>query len=288
MNRYFFKPFKGYWFTTYLLEEIICRNNYCFKASLDLGISFREICIVNDKIVVDDKELYIDEITPSQRDRIVFMDQDSRRYEIVLRSNKGFYKLKAIDKYVAPTLEINGIHMHRIKDIDPWRDSWLKIVKASVRKGDRVLDTCLGLGYTALNSLLKGAREIHGFEIDADVLWIAEHNPWSSGLVDERIKIYLGNIVKSISVFDDNYFDKIIHDPPRYSRSSGELYSLEFYRELYRVLKPGGKIYHYTGLPMKHKSILKGISERLKKAGFYPVRYDHYSQGFIGYKLGNP
>jgi predicted methyltransferase len=60
---------------------------------------------------------------------------------------KKFYKL--IPTSTWPTLEISGIHMHRIKKVDPKTDTELKL-KALGRIYGVVLDICTGLGYTAI------------------------------------------------------------------------------------------------------------------------------------------
>ena len=77
-----------------------------------------------------------------------------------------------------------------------------------------------------------------------------------------------------------------MHDPPRFSGSTGDLYSLEFYKELHRVLKPRGLLFHYTGEPRRRgaPSILKGIRERLEKAGFRVLYYDEDAQGYVAAK----
>jgi len=284
MKPYNITPREGYWITSYLIKYMIGREG-CFEATLDLGLTRRTVCLENRTMVLDNRELRLDEITPSREDRVVYVGVNEI-YEVVKSDQGGFYKLKALDMDKSPTLEINGVHMHRIVGIDPWSDAKCKVLKTGVRRGDRVLDTCLGLGYTAINSLLRGALEIIGFEIDWNVLWVSEHNPWSHRLADPRILIYNMDVLKGMEMIEDNYFDKIIHDPPRYSGSTGDLYSLDFYNELYRVLKSGGKLYHYTGEPGKHGShdIVKGIGERLRKAGFHPVYFDSKCLGYIGYK----
>ena len=50
----------------------------------------------------------------------------------------------------APTLLIAGFPMHRIKNIDPHRDTLNKIKAA--RPSGQVLDTSMGLGYTAIQA----------------------------------------------------------------------------------------------------------------------------------------
>ena len=279
-----FKPRKGYWFTSYLINHLIGRNG-CFKTTLDLGVSWREVCVEDNKVIIGDDIIDLESIKLKHEDHIVFYSKKDL-YVVEKRTRKGYYKLKAIALDKAPTLEINGIHMHRVTGIDPWTDALSKVRKLGVKPGDKVLDTCLGLGYTAINILLRGASRVYSVEIDENVIWIAEHNPWSHKLSDQRLTIFKGGVTEIVEIFEEGFFDKILHDPPRYSSSTGDLYSLTFYKELYRILKPGGKLYHYTGEPHRHggPSIVKGIGDRLRKAGFYPVVYDKTTQGYIAYK----
>ena len=69
-------------------------------------------------------------------------------------------------------------------------------------------------------------------------------------------------------------FDSVIHDPPRFSLA-GELYSEEFYREIFRVLRRSGRLFHYTGNPhllRKGSGFVDGVIRRLKSAGFRNVK----------------
>ena len=81
-----------------------------------------------------------------------------------------------------------------------------------------------------------------------------------------------------IKIFKSSMFDAVIHDPPRLSLAT-ELYSLDFYKQIYRVLKNNGKLYHYTGSPgsRNRKINLAGnVSKRLKQAGFKKIEKAHY------------
>ncbi|MGB9827229.1 MAG: methyltransferase, partial [Thermosphaera sp.] len=218
-NVYAFKPVKGYWFTSWLVNALKNRNS-CLEVSLDLGLTHEKVCVSGKKVLIRDIELDFDAITPSEEDRVVLLEND-RVYEIAVSTMRGYYKLKAIGMVLPPTLEINGIHMHRIVGLNPWEDALLKASKARVRRGNVVLDTCTGLGYTALASIERGASKVVSAEIDPNVLWIAERNPWSKGLSDERLTIANIDIVNLVRYFEDSFFDRIIHDPPRFSGSTG-------------------------------------------------------------------
>ncbi|WP_167827864.1 RsmD family RNA methyltransferase [Pyrolobus fumarii] len=195
----------------------------------------------------------------------------------------GYLRLRAPGDGVTTTLEIDGVHMHRVEGVDPWTDTLSKVRAARVRRGDVVLDTCMGLGYTAIASVLRGARRVDTFEVDERVIWAAERNPHSRLLDAPNIHIFHGDVTEAVRRLPDEEYTVVIHDPPRFSRSTGDLYSLEFYQELYRVLRLGGRLFHYTGRPHGGR-ILQGIARRLQQAGFVRVRWVEEAQGFIAVK----
>ncbi|HSX64897.1 MAG TPA: SAM-dependent methyltransferase, partial [Pseudoxanthomonas sp.] len=70
----------------------------------------------------------------------------------------------------------------------------------------------------------------------------------------------------------DASVDALLHDPPRFG-IAGELYSQVFYDQLARVLRRGGRLFHYTGNPNKLTSgrdVPREVAKRLEKAGFTP------------------
>ncbi|MCX8178583.1 MAG: hypothetical protein N3D75_02000 [Candidatus Aenigmarchaeota archaeon] len=71
---------------------------------------------------------------------------------------RKFYKLVETENW--PTVVISGIRMHRTEKIDPKKDSFLKLKSLGKIKG-RVLDTCCGLGYTAILSSKKSLPSIY-------------------------------------------------------------------------------------------------------------------------------
>ena len=182
-----------------------------------------------------------------------------------------FYKLYPTVN--APSLEINGVRMHRTQQIDPWEDSRRKVAHI-VRKGDKTLDTCSGLGYTAVWAMKMGARQVISIEKDANVIELRKLNPHSAQINDPRIETIPGDAAELIVDFQPEEFDSIIHDPPRFALG-GELYSFDFYTQLYRVLKPGGRMLHYVGNPYskgRGRKFIQGILRRLKEAGFHTKR----------------
>lgn len=281
-----FQPISGYWFTSYLIDSLR-RVEGCVELSLDIGLARTTICVNEGYISFDGFRLKLTDVTPSENDRIVLVEDQGKIYEVALHTEKGFYKLKAVGEDKAPTLEINGIHMHRIVGTDPWKDSMSKVVAAKVKRGNVVLDTCTGLGYTAILSCMRGASLVYTFEVDENVVWIAERNPWSRGLSSGGVNIFLADITRAVYDLPAEFFHRVIHDPPRFSSTTGDLYGLDFYRELYRVLKEKGVLFHYTGEPRRHgpHSVLKGIKERLERAGFKVLKFDERAQGYVAIKI---
>jgi predicted methyltransferase len=137
-----------------------------------------------------------------------------------------------------------------------------------------VLDTCGGLGYFAACCLDADVARIDSFEKNADVLWLRTLNPWtpdpdaraSSG----RLHVEHADVSQAIASIATASIDALLLDPPRFG-IAGELYSQVFYDQLARVLRGGGRLFHYTGTPNKLTSgrdVPREVSRRLEKSGF--------------------
>ncbi len=217
----------------------------------------------------------------AEREEAVFVVDETGVY-MAAYSNGHFYKL--VPTGGAPTLEIDGIRMHRTKDVTPDRDAAMKLDALGLR-GGWVLDICTGLGYTALEALRRGAELVVSIEVNPMVLRMAFINPWSRGLFqDRRLDIILGDAYDMVPSLPEARFDYVIHDPPRFALA-GHLYSGEFYRGLFRALKPGGRLFHYTGEPgSRHRRIdlRRGVMRRLREAGFTDLRYHREVMGVTG------
>ncbi|XRO75385.1 class I SAM-dependent methyltransferase [Methanocaldococcus sp. 28A] len=241
---------------------IIDRNNYIVKFP-EGDVSFD----ILKKIAKDEGHIYF--------------IKDGEVFKAAI-SNNGYYKLVPT---IPPTIEINGIRMHRTKEVNPYEDTQNKINPVKVKRGEKVLDTCMGLGYTAIEAYKRGA-EVITIEKNPNVLELAKINPYSEELFKGNIKIILGDAYEVIKTFKDEEFDVVIHDPPRFSLA-GHLYSEEFYKEIFRVLKPGGRLFHYVGNPGKKyrgKDLQKGVMERLRKVGFVNVRRVEKALGVVAIK----
>lgn len=184
----------------------------------------------------------------------------------------------------APSMLISGFVMHRIKGVDPMQDT-LKKVATIQPIGGRVLDTATGLGYTAIEAA-KTAEQVVTIEIDPGSQAMVKLNPWSRPLLENpRITQLMGDAFDVVQTFEDASFARIIHDPPAFSLA-GQLYSGEFYRQLYRVLQRGGRLFHYIGdLNSKSGStVTKGALKRLQASGFSRVVRHPEAFGVVAYK----
>jgi hypothetical protein len=184
----------------------------------------------------------------------------------------------------APTMLIGGFPMHRIKETDPYRDTLAKVRALGKARG-RVLDTTTGLGYTAIE-MARSAEHVTTIELDPTTLEIARHNPWSRGLFENpAIEQRIGDAADVIPDLAEASFSRVLHDPPIFSLA-GELYSGAFYAELYRVLKPGGRLFHYIGSPESKSGggVTRGVLRRLQQAGFRRVVRRAEAFGVVAYK----
>ncbi|MGE7136760.1 class I SAM-dependent methyltransferase [Luteibacter sp. NPDC031894] len=173
----------------------------------------------------------------------------------------------------APTFEIDGIKMLPTAKESPIEDARCKVALIEPR-GKSVLDTCGGLGYFAACCMEAGVARVQSFEKNADVLWLRTLNPWSPDPDDPasggRLTLTHADVSQAIAGIADASMDALLHDPPRFG-IAGELYSQVFYEQLARVLRRGGRLFHYTGSPNKLTSgrdVPREVARRLEKSGF--------------------
>jgi predicted methyltransferase len=184
----------------------------------------------------------------------------------------------------APTMLVAGLPMHRIKETDPYADTLTKVRTIQPIVG-RVLDTATGLGYTAIEAA-KTAEEVVSIELDPAGIEIARLNPWSQPLFQRpNIRMLVGDAVDLVPTFEDAAFSRILHDPPMII-IAGDLYSATFYRELYRVLRRGGRLFHYVGDPDSPSGsrTTGGVIRRLQEVGFSRVVRRSEAFGVVAYK----
>jgi uncharacterized protein len=241
--------------------------------SLDLGLSMFQVDLDAERIVFPDgKYLSWDlvlEISESENSCFRVSGGEIEAIQAYSETFERVYTLYPTQS--APTMLVSGIPMHRIKGTNPWRDTQSKI-KALGKVAGQILDTTTGLGYTAIQAA-KTAAQVTTIELDPAAQTIARHNPWSQELFENpKITQIIGDSFDEIETFPEGVFSGIIHDPPMFSLA-GYLYSLAFYQQAYRVLKPRGAMFHYIGNPESKSGgrVTKGVINRLKQAGFSRV-----------------
>ena len=256
------------------------------EVSPDLGLSTGTVTITPEGVVFPGGEQLnwqdIEKIKKSQGN--CFVVEDGRLQAIQVFSEQTNRVCSLWSSGGTPTMLIAGFTMHRIVDIDPMQDTLKKIATISPIVG-RVLDTATGLGYTAIEAA-RTADQVVTIELDPGAQQIARLNPWSRGLFDNpRIQQVMGDAFEVVATFEDESFSRIIHDPPVFSLA-GELYSGMFYQQLFRVLKRGGRLFHYIG-DLNSKSsgtITRGVQRRLQEAGFSRLVRKPEAFGVIAYK----
>lgn len=213
----------------------------------------------------------------------IFADGDTEKINTFSDELQRAYSL--FPTRSAPTMLVSGITMHRIVNCDPHQDTLNKIKAFGPPPTGHVLDTTMGLGYTAIQAA-RTAASVLTIELDPAVVKICRANPWSQKLFqDKNITRKVGHTWDIIEEQPDNAFSTIVHDPPMFNMA-GELYSLDFYKELLRVLGRKGRLFHYIGNP-KSKSgatVTRGVIRRLKEAGFKRVSAREKAFGVLATK----
>ena len=247
------------------------------QTSLDLGRSETEVSLSEGQVLltgevsisldnlrrIADSEDTVFAVLAGEVEKVIRFSEATRRT----------YKLRPTADW--PALEISGILMHRIAGTTPRKDAEAKLRLVSPVRG-AVLDTCMGLGYTAILAA-PAADSVTAIEKDENVIEMARLNPWSQPLFENsKIRLIQGDAAEIVPGIGEATLDIVNHDPPTLS-VAGELYADAFYAHLLRILKPGGKLIHYTGAPGSRgrRVDLNGrVSRRLAGIGFTAVRTD--------------
>jgi predicted methyltransferase len=269
-----------------LLEQVQRGIYRSLPLSLDLGLTLSEVQPDRDGVTFPDGQCLGWEVLSSIQDSeagcFAVENNGISKIQVFSENSNQLFSLMATQG--APTMLISGIPMHRIQGVDPYQDTLLKVKTIHPVKG-KILDTATGLGYTAIQAA-KTARQVITIEINPAALAIARQNPWSRDLFNNpRISLVNGDSGELIAGFPDQAFSRIIHDPPTFSLA-GDLYSGEFYRQLWRVLRPGGRLFHYTGdiSSKSGGSTAAGAARRLVAAGFRQVTRKPQAFGLVAYK----
>ncbi|MCD6290204.1 MAG: methyltransferase domain-containing protein [Anaerolineae bacterium] len=256
------------------------------EVSPDLGLSTVTVALTEEGARFPSGEFLawdvVDQIRRAETSCFVIEGDAARKVQAFSEATGRFYSLMSTQG--APTLLVSGITMHRVKGTEPYADTLAKIRAISPITG-RVLDTATGLGYTAIEAA-KVAERVVTIELDPAVLEIARVNPWSRALFEHPgIEQLVGDSFELVQEFEVASFSCVIHDPPMLSLA-GDLYSGAFYRQLFRVLRPRGRLFHYIGdLDSRSgRNIARGVMRRLQEAGFRRVVRRPKAFGLVAYK----
>ncbi|MEO8954784.1 MAG: class I SAM-dependent methyltransferase [Ktedonobacteraceae bacterium] len=256
------------------------------EVSPDLGLSVITVQVNGDGVLFSSGEQVnwhnIEKIKKASSNCFVIADDGIKSIQVFSEDTNRVCSLLPTRR--TPSMLIAGFTMHRIVDTDPMEDTLKKIATLTPITG-RVLDTATGLGYTAIEAA-KTAEQVITIELDPGAQQIARLNPWSQALFDNpKIQQVMGDAFEVVPTFADESFSRIVHDPPVFSLA-GELYSGVFYQQLFRVLKRGGRLFHYIG-DLNSKSsgtVTRGVLKRLQEAGFVRVVRRPEAYGVVAYK----
>jgi len=254
--------------------------------SFDLGRNTQQVELVEKGIMLPNGKILkwagLAEIANSRSSCFIMDDGEPRAIHIYSEETDRIYSLYPTQG--APTMLVSGIPMHRIKGTEPHQDT-LEKVRAIKPVVGQVLDTATGLGYTAIEAA-RTAEYVTTIELDPAVLDLCRQNPWSQELFDNpNINQLIGGSFEVVSAMESARFTRVIHDPPVFSLA-GDLYSSEFYGELYRVMRNRAKLFHYIGDPESKsgRSMTAGVIRRLEGVGFGQVRRVPKAYGVVAVK----
>lgn len=268
------------------LLEARKRGQVVVETSLDLGMSRASVTLSAEGVsFATGERLNWDSVETISQSEVKCYSINANEMQPVQNFSQETNRLcSLLPTRGAPSMLIAGFVMHRIKEIDPWQHAQRMMAAIAPLTGS-VLDTTTGLGYTAILAA-RAAESVTTIELDPGVQAIAQLNPWSRELfTTPKITRVMGDAYEVVSTFSNESFSRIMHDPPTF-KLAGELYSGAFYRELYRILKRGGRLFHYVGDPDSKASggVTRGVMRRLQEAGFSRVVGRAGAYGVVAYK----
>lgn len=275
-----------------------------YSGSIDMKKTIQSIYFTADGITLDENKRAetllvtwdeLQEIADKKVGCYSLFDDGSKPWQIKTFSDKTNLAASLcppINQAGAPTLLLGGFTMHRISGdkIDPIIDTENKLSSISIYPGYNVLDTCMGLGYTAIGAAasLKGSGRVTTCEFDPASIEMSSYNPWSKQLFDGSLPIDIreGDTMELLLDFPDGHFDAIIHDPPAKALCRKDLYGSEFYSLLrQKMRKSGGKLFHYIGNPESRESgrLFRGVMDRLNTVGFKNIEKANRAFGVVAF-----
>jgi hypothetical protein len=252
------------------------KNNSVFELKVDFGLTKIQARKTLDKVMLGDNIAI--SLSEKVKENFCYSIEGQTLVPIAYFSEitNRFYKLTPTNDW--PTISIGSVPMHKL--ISPKEDTEAKI--GLLKPYGVVLDTCMGPGYSAIMAA-NIAKRVITFEKDENILEIARQNPLSGALFSkENIEVRMKDVSLAIKEFSNEYFDCITHDPPTF-KLAPELFGAAFYKELYRVLKIKGKLFHYTPLYKVSQGydFPSKIKKKLIEAGFKVIDFSKDAGGIL-------
>jgi len=152
------------------------------SVSLNLNLSGQEIELTSAGVILPDGQ-YLSWDSLEQmaiNENACYLVQDNTGHKIQFFSEILNRVYTLYPTTGAPTMMVSGLPMHRIKGIDPDQDTRQKLKTVQPLTG-RVLDTTMGLGYTAIQAA-QTALEVVTIELEPTVVEVCRLNPWSQSI----------------------------------------------------------------------------------------------------------
>lgn len=205
--------------------EKILKSKEEVSVSLDLGITETPVSIRDGIVSLAGKNIPLSEFKKVKEDACYVAEDNTLKKAAFFSGETNFY-YKIVPTVDWPTITLSSTPMHRHTKVSPKKDTESKITVISPVKG-KVLDTCCGLGYTAIMSA-RNADFVYTFERDKFVINLASYNPYSQELFsNKKIRLFEEDVSEGIKKFEKDFFDRVIHDPPTF-KYSPELFSKSF------------------------------------------------------------
>lgn len=168
---------------------------------------------------------------------------------------------------------------YHCKTVGALEESYIKYAQPlNIKSGDNILDFCFGIGYNTIAALkICNQITVTALELDNKILneiltnqvpneYIEQNKIVQKALrnninniKNEKIKIIIGDAKEEIKKLPSQSFNGILFDPFSPGKHK-ELWSLEVFKECFRILKNKGRLTTYSHATW--------IRKNMKDAGF--------------------
>jgi len=242
-------------------------NKKDFITSLDLGIT-------TTSIDTNRFSALLEHCPKIRNEDIVYYDEKKKEgFKLQISNENGIFSLRKDKNENKPVLYINAVKMNVSKDkgIDGYNRGVVN--NLGVIRTDTLLEICTGAGYKTL-LLSEKAEKVVSVEKSKEVLELMKYNPYTKELLkNNKVKI-VNQDATLYALNTKEKFSKILHDPPTF-KFAPELYTKEFYADLYRLAEDRCILFHYTGNPgnkFRGKDLISATIERMTSVGWKLIK----------------